>query len=524
MGDASRNLTPVDATVFDTYNPSLMNIRLVTQSIFSQPLPAGVIFAFHKERPAVPASLQPVLQRLTAKEFDGSDRQLFVLHTSGKAGVRAARLVLVGLGKRPEFNLEKLRRATGQAIKRLRELGLDRAGLQLQPDTSDALQAVVEAAILVGYKFTEFKAESSTGKLKVLTIGTQVDLPVAKAVVQRAQIVAESANYTRGIADLPGNVVYPAVLAERARVLADEFNLTCRVFDKAALEKGGFGGLLAVGGGSSREPHLIALEYNGGPAGQKPIAVVGKAITFDSGGISLKPGDRMDEMKFDKSGGCAVLGILRAAAQLKLPVNLLGVIAAAENMPSATSYRPGDIVTSYRGDDARGITIEILNTDAEGRVVLGDAIVYARQQGAQAIVDFATLTGGCVVALGSLAAGLFSTHAALGEQIQAAGERTGERCWPLPLWPEYRDAIKSDVADHKNIGGRGASAIAGAVFLEKYAGTVPWAHVDIAGTANLTEERSYLAKGATGFGVRLTLELLSQWQPLEPAAKSGLKK
>ncbi|MEI8063032.1 MAG: leucyl aminopeptidase [Verrucomicrobiota bacterium] len=489
-----------------------MNIRLISQSSFSQPLPAVVVFAFQKERPVVPVSLKPVLQRLTGKEFDGSDKQLLLVHTSDKPGVRAARVLLVGLGKRAEFNLEKLRRATGNAVKRLSSLGLNRAGIQLQPDTTEALQAVVEAAVLAGYKFTEFKAENHPGKLKALTISTQVELPAAKFVVQRAQIIAESTNFTRSIANLPGNVVYPAVLAERARTLADEFKLTCLVFDKAALEKDGFGGLLAVGGGSSREPHLIVLEYNGGPVDQKPFAIVGKAITFDSGGISLKPGNSMDEMKFDKSGGCAVLGIMRAAALLKLPVNLIGVIAAAENMPSATSYRPGDIVTSYKGTDKRGITIEVLNTDAEGRVVLGDAIVYARQRGAQVIVDFATLTGGCVVALGNLAAGLFSTDTALGEKIQAAGERTGERCWPLPLWPDYRDNIKSDVADHKNIGGRGASAIAGAVFLEKYAGKVPWAHVDIAGTANITEERPYLAKGATGFGVRLMLDLLSQWK------------
>ena len=497
-----------------------MNIRLVSQSVFTQPLPAVVVFAFQKERPTVPASLKPVLQRLTGKEFDGSDRQLLLVHTGGKAGVRAARLLLVGLGKRAEFNLEKLRRATGNAVKRLGALGLDRAGLQLQPDTPAALQAVVEAAILAGYKFTEYKADKHPGKLNGLTIGVQLELAAARAIVQRTQIIAESANYTRAIANLPGNVIYPAALAERARALAEEFNLTCTIFDKVALEKDGFGGLLAVGGGSSREPHLIALEYKGGPADQPPVAVVGKAITFDTGGISLKPADRMEEMKFDKSGGCAVLGILRAAALLKLPVNLLGVIAAAENMPSATSYRPGDIVTSYKGTDARGITIEILNTDAEGRVVLGDAIVFARQHGAQAIMDFATLTGGCVVALGNLAAGLFSNNPALGDRIQAAGERTGERCWPLPLWPEYREIVKSDVADHKNTGnGRGASAIAGAVFLEKYAGKVPWAHIDIAGTADTNEERPYITKGATGFGVRLTLDLLSQWQTVEPAAK-----
>ena len=489
-----------------------MNLHLITQSAFAQPLPAVIVFGFQKERLALPASLQPLAQRLTPKEFAGSDKQLLLVHTSGKAGVRTARLLLVGLGKRAEFNLEKLRRATGNAVKRLRDLGLDRAVIQLQPDTTEALQAVVEAAILAGYKFTEFKAENHTSQLKALTISTKLELPAAKQIVQRAQIIAESVNYTRAIANLPGNVVYPAELAGRAQTLAEEFNLTCKIFDKAALEKDGFGGLLAVGGGSSREPHLIVLEYNGGPADQKPVAVVGKALTFDSGGISIKPSERMDEMKFDKSGGCAVLGIFGAAALLKLPVNLIGVIAAAENMPSSTSYRPGDIVTSYKGTDKRGVTIEILNTDAEGRVVLGDAIVYARQRDVQAIVDFATLTGACVIALGSFAAGLFSNDEAFSEKIRAAGERTGERCWPLPLWPEYRDKIKSDVADHKNTGGREGGAITGAAFLEKYAGSTQWAHVDIAGTANTTVECPYLAKGATGFGVRLMIELLSQWK------------
>ena len=487
-----------------------MNIRLISQSVFTQPLPAVVVFAFHKERPTVPASLQPLLQRLTGKEFDGSDKQLLLLHTGGKAGIRAARLLLVGLGKRAEFNLEKLRRATGNTVKRLNALGLDRAAIQLNPDTPETLHAVVEAAILAGYKFTEFKAENHSGNPKTLMISTKLALPAAKQILQNAQVVAESVNYTRAIADLPGNIVYPAELAGRAQKLADEFNLTCQIFDKAALERDGFGGLLAVGGGSSREPQLIVLEYNGGPVDQKPVAVVGKAITFDSGGISIKPSDKMDEMKFDKSGGCAVLGIMRAAALLKLPVNLIGVIAAAENMPSSTSYRPGDIVTSYKGTDKRGITIEVLNTDAEGRVVLGDAIVYARQRGVQTIVDFATLTGACVVALGDFAAGLFSNDDALSEKIRAAGERTGERCWPLPLWPEYRDKIKSDVADHKNTGGRYGGAITAAAFLERYAGQTQWAHVDIAGTAWATDERPYFAKGATGFGVRLMIDLLNQ--------------
>jgi leucyl aminopeptidase len=268
--------------------------------------------------------------------------------------------------------------------------------------------------------------------------------------------------------------------------------------------------LLAVGGGSANEPHLIVLEYSGSKDAA-PIALVGKAITFDSGGISIKPSDKMDEMKFDKCGGVAVLGILKAVARLKLPVNLIGVISSAENMPSSTSYRPGDIVTSYRGADKRAVTIEVLNTDAEGRIVLGDALAYARERGARTIIDFATLTGACVVALGSFAAGLLGNDDALQEKIRAAADRTGDRVWPLPLWQEYKDKIKSDVADIKNTGGRYGGAITAAAFLAKYVGDTPWAHLDIAGTAWTTEELPYLTKGATGFGVRLVVDLLSRW-------------
>jgi leucyl aminopeptidase len=279
---------------------------------------------------------------------------------------------------------------------------------------------------------------------------------------------------------------------------------------KTELEKRGFGGLLAVGGGSINEPHLIVLEYKG--AGDAtPIALVGKAITFDSGGISIKSSDKMDEMKFDKCGGVAVLGIMKAVAQLKLPLNILGIISSAENMPSATSYRPGDIVTSYKGPDKRGVSIEVLNTDAEGRIVLGDALAYARERNAQTIVDFATLTGACVVALGSFAAGLLGNDDQLQEKIRASADRTGDRVWPLPLWQEYKDKIKSDVADIKNTGGRYGGAITAAAFLAKYVGDTPWAHLDIAGTAWTTEELPYLTKGATGFGVRLTIDLLSRW-------------
>jgi leucyl aminopeptidase len=488
-----------------------MKVSIVDTSVYAQKLPAVVLFAFENERLTGPASFRKLLDTLSRKEFHGAEKQLVLLHTPGKAGIRADRLLLVGLGKRDKFNPECLRRAVGPALKKLASAGIDHAALQI---AEDAVGPVVEAAELVNYRFTKFKA-SNDGRLELksltLCLPRGSDLRAARQVAVHAQIIANAANYARDIANLPGNVVYPAVLADTARQLAKDCGLKSTVLDKAALEKGGFGGLLAVGGGSAREPHLIVLEHNGGAKNQAPFALVGKAITFDTGGISIKPADKMDEMKFDKCGGCAVLGIMRAAAQLKLPLNLIGIVAAAENMPSANSYRPGDIVTSYRGADKGGVTIEVLNTDAEGRIVLGDALTYARERGASAIIDFATLTGACVVALGTFAAGLIGNDEVLQDKLRAAGERTGERVWPLPLWQEYKDKIKSDVADIKNTGGRDGGAITAAAFLSKYVDDTPWAHLDIAGTAWTTEERAYLAKGATGFGVRLLLDVLSRW-------------
>jgi leucyl aminopeptidase len=510
-----------------------MKISPVSASIFSQRVPAIVVFAFENEKLAGPASLHNLLRRLTEKEFKGSERQLVLLHTGGKAGVAAPRTVLAGLGKRETATTETIRRATGNALKRLRDAGLDRAAVQL-PETNEALHAIVEAAELANYTFTEFKfSDEAPTRFQSLTIclPAKYDLHSARRTIGRAQAIAGAANFAREISNLPGNFVYPSVLADRARELAKQLNLKCTVLSRRALEAGKFGGLLAVGGGSQHEPQLIVLEYTGiqnpKPSDlrsksktesarqakqiQNPIALVGKAITFDSGGISIKPSDKMDEMKFDKSGGVAVLGAMRAVAELKLPLNVIGVIAAAENMPSATSYRPGDIVTSYPGIEKRAVTIEVLNTDAEGRVVLGDALAYARERKPQAIIDLATLTGACVVALGGFAAGLMGNDQPLQDKLRAAGERTGERVWPLPLWQDYKEKVKSDVADIKNTAGREGGAITAAAFLAKYVGDIPWAHLDIAGTAWTTEERPYLAKGATGFGVRLLLDVLSQW-------------
>ena len=490
-----------------------MNFPLTTSSALSQKQPAAVLFAFEKENPVGPAALKNLLRRVGPKEFRGADRQLCLVHTAGKLAPH--RILLVGLGQRDDFTIETMRRAMGLAAKKLRDSGIERAAVQVNADLGDdSLTAIVEAAILATYKFRQFKPDDDhdATELKSLTlcVPARADLQVAKHMVANAQIVAEATNYAREIGNLPGNVVTPRILADYARTLAQEAGLVCTVLAKKELEKGNFGGLLAVGGGSANEPHLIVLEYFGAKE-TAPIALVGKAITFDSGGISIKPSDKMDEMKFDKCGGVAVLAILKAVARLKLPLNIVGVISAAENMPSATSYRPGDIVTSYRGADKRGVTIEVLNTDAEGRIVLGDALAYARERGATTIIDFATLTGACVVALGSVAAGLLGNDEELQTKIRSSARQTGDRVWPLPLWQEYKDKVKSDVADIKNTAGRYGGAITAAAFLARYVGDTPWAHLDIAGTAWTTEELPYLTKGATGFGVRLVVDLLRRW-------------
>jgi leucyl aminopeptidase len=333
------------------------------------------------------------------------------------------------------------------------------------------------------------------------------DLAAAKRAGERGRRIGAATNLGREIGNQPGNLLYPATLARRAQRLAATHSLKCTVFDERRLKERGFGGILAVGAGSSRGPRLIVLEHRGGPKGQAPLALVGKAITFDSGGISIKPASNMEEMIFDKCGGMAVIGAMAAISALKLKRNVVGVIASAENMPSATAYRPGDIVRTYDGKQ-----IEIVNTDAEGRVVLADAIAYARKDlKASAIVDLATLTGACGVALGEYAAGLWSNDDDLQQRLLTASTTAGERLWPMPLFTEYEDQIKSDVALIKNTGGRLGGACTGAAFLKTFAEDTPWAHLDIAFMSHRTKDQAHLARGATGFGVRTLVELIQNW-------------
>jgi leucyl aminopeptidase len=292
--------------------------------------------------------------------------------------------------------------------------------------------------------------------------------------------------------------------------LANEYSaIKTRILERYEMESMGLAAIVAVGKGSDSPPKMIILEYNGASGTQKPYLVVGKAVTFDTGGISLKPGDKMDEMKFDKCGGCTVLGILRAIASLKLPINVVGIIPSVENMPSATSYRPGDIIRMYNGK-----TVEVLNTDAEGRMILADALAYGiKIYNPKVIIDLATLTGACIIALGANVAAAIGNNKHLIERFIKNSEKTGEKIWELPLFEEFHEQLKSNVADLKNIGGRPAGAITAAAFLSNFTGSIPWIHLDIAGTAWTQEgtyERSYNPKGATGFGLRTLIKLLAE--------------
>ena len=329
--------------------------------------------------------------------------------------------------------------------------------------------------------------------------------------IKIAETISEGVMFAKNIANLPPNECTPTTLANFAKDISKKNKMKCTIISQPELKKKGFGGITAVGKGSKNEPKLITIEHNHGPKSQKPIVLVGKAVTFDTGGISLKPGQGMDEMKFDKCGGCTVLGIMKSVSELKLPINVVGIIPSVENMPGGEAYRPGDIIKLYNGK-----TAEILNTDAEGRLILADALAYGEKQYApKAIIDFATLTGACIVALGNNVAAIVSNDKQLTKEITNSSKTTTEEIWELPLTQDYMDMIKSDVADIKNVGiGKAAGTITAAAFLKSAIKDTPWVHFDIAGVAwtqgAATKQKPYNPKGATGFGVRLILDYLQK--------------
>jgi len=412
-------------------------------------------------------------------------------------------VLVVGLGKGEELDAEKLRVAAAVAAKEARRLEATSIAWALPEglEPEIAADALVTGTILAAYRFDRFKSGDGddSPRLESLTLLGPAD---PAETVGEARVAAEAQNRSRDLQGTPANFATPSFLAERAEeIAAGSDALSVEVFGRAELEEQGMGGLLAVGQGSAEEPKLIVLRYSGGGSSAK-LAFVGKGVTFDTGGISLKPGAGMDEMKMDMSGGAAVLEAVAAIAELGLPLDLLAVVPTTENMPSGTAIKPGDVITQYNG-----VTVEVNNTDAEGRLILADALAYAVEQGAERIVDLATLTGAVEVALGSTYAGLVSNDDALAAEVTQAGAETGELVWRLPLHPEYKELMKGTVADLSNLAKkRKAGTITAASFLEEFVGETPWAHLDIAGTS-WDVGREYVGSDASGFGVRLLVEL-----------------
>jgi leucyl aminopeptidase len=419
-------------------------------------------------------------------------------------------VLLVGLGKPDEIDRTAIRRAAAVAAKRARTVGVPRAAFHLAIEgrarisPSDAAQLIAEGLAQGVWQYTEMKSRDEDSKKPQLE---RVEILATDAVeeMKRGQrigaAIGDGQIFARGIQVLPGNICTPTYLANAARELAQRHGFDITVLDKAAIVQEKMGALLSVAQGSAEEPRFIALEYKG--AAGPPVVLIGKGVTFDTGGISIKPAQNMEDMKYDMSGAAAVLGTFEALGQLKPQVHVVGLIPSTENMPSGTAVKPGDVVTSHLGK-----TIEVINTDAEGRLILCDALSYARRYQPAAAIDIATLTGAIVIALGHTAAGLMGSDEHLVEEVRVAGERAGERVWPLPLWEDYRDLMKSDIADVKNTGGRPAGSISAGWFLREFVDGFPWAHLDIAGTAYSDRDDPTRVKGPTGMGVRLFTEFV----------------
>jgi len=451
-----------------------------------------------------------IRETLENKEFRGTFGSSIVVYTLGRGPMK--KIMLLGLGKREKFTDESARICAGKAARKAQELGIKEFSMLQFPNLDEGLvEAMTEGIALALYSFDKYKeAKEPASKIEEVTILINSDSPRFQSVVEKANIIVDAVNFARDIGNLPPNDCPPAHLASIAVSLAQDYGIKARIMDRYELENMGMGGIVAVGKGSNNPPKLIVLEYTGAnDPQQKPYLLVGKAVTFDTGGISIKPSEKMDEMKFDKCGGCTVLAIVRAIASMKLAVNVVGIVPSVENMPSATSYRPGDIIRMYNGK-----SVEVLNTDAEGRMILADAIAYGIvTYDPKAVIDLATLTGAAIIALGANVAPLIGNNKQLVDRLRKLSDKTREKMWELPLYDEYNEQIRSTYADIKNIGGRPGGAITAAAFLSNFVNDVPWVHIDIAGTAWMqegTHEKSYNHRGATGFGVRTLVKLLME--------------
>lgn len=449
-------------------------------------------------------------------EFTGKIDQSTLLHTS--QFINAKRLLLVGLGKKKDLHIDIIRRKTGNALKRLRDARINKAVVALPekiPNNINAeefCQSIAEGSELALFKFDKLARKENEGKKEikelVLLLNDRKTLAKTAKGIETGRKISAAVNMSRELIIKPANYTTPTFLAEKAKEISGRLGLKCRVLGEKEIRKLKMGAFLSVAKGSHEPPKFIILDYHPKNSGNKTVALVGKGITFDSGGISLKPSQNLHKMKYDMAGGAVVLGVIQAAASLKLPLRIVGLIPATENLPGGSATKPGDVVVSLSGK-----SIEIQNTDAEGRLILADALYYAKRFSPDAIIDLATLTGACFVALGDQAIGMMGNNKDLMDMFRKAGEKTFERVWELPLWKEYEEQIKSDIADVKNIGSDGgAGAILGGIFLRKFVNNYPWIHLDIAGTAWTDKDRDYNPRGATGVGVRLITEVLRRWK------------
>ncbi|MCS7126427.1 MAG: leucyl aminopeptidase, partial [Aigarchaeota archaeon] len=428
-----------------------------------------------KPRPIVdlPEDIRKIIDQFAGKDFKGRIEEVFTIPTFIEKG--PAKLLLVGLGKKEELELDSFRRACGRASIKIDE-SLNESAVFPVPKTffkeEDVAQSIVEGVLLSMYRFEKYKSEKREQSLKNVTliIENENSLYWVKERVEVAKKICRGVYTARDLANMPSNDSYPEKFAEMVQEIGRRSGFNVKVYKIEDLEKMSMGGIVAVGNGSVHKPVLIELEFDGTSGrSSRPYVIVGKAVTFDSGGISIKPSEKMEEMKYDKSGGSAVVGVMEAASLLKLPIRLIGLIPCVENLPSGSAYRPGDIIRFRNGK-----TAEIISTDAEGRLILADALAYGVEKNPVAIIDLATLTGACIVALGTHASGLFTNNQELAEKIIKSSEKVGERVWQLPLWKQYREQIKSEVADLKNSGGRPAGAITAAAFLSEFVKDIPW--------------------------------------------------
>jgi leucyl aminopeptidase len=443
-----------------------------------------------------------------AGEVTGKFLEMTIVHHP--QGVAAKRVLLAGAGKADKFDAAQMRQLSGAAVRLLKSKSMKKIGLVLDPAQANGenASAAVEGAILGDFEPDRYKTGDDKKSLESFSVVAEGGSPDLAAATARGRILAEAQNFTREMVNEPANLLTPLRMVAAAQKMATDFQLDCEVLYREQMEKLGMGALLCVAQGSAEPPALIVVRYK--PAGGESkahLGLVGKGVTFDTGGISIKAADGMEKMKYDMAGGASMLGAMRAIAQLKPAVPVTAFVPCVENMPGSRAQRPGDIVTAMSGK-----TIEVINTDAEGRLILADALHYARQQGCTHMVDAATLTGAIVVALGHLNVGLFANDDGMRDRVLAAAKAEGDRMWVMPLEDDYKDYLKSAFADLPNVGGRWGGAITAAMFLKEFAGDTPWVHLDIAGTAWLDDGKPFLAKGPTGVPVRTLVRLAMDWQ------------